>query len=246
MFIDTHCHIDLFDDPISTAQAYERSQTVCVMTTMLPSHYQMALPYLKPFRDVRPALGLHPLRVTEGYKEITLFADISRSVEFIGEIGLDLSTEGRKTKEEQLSVLRTILPAIRNGKFVTVHSRNAHQEVDNLLDEYHVGPVCFHYFIGGPNAAAELAAKGHYFSVNNRMMKNRHRSILDTVPRDRILVESDGPFLTKQPLAMIENVYDELSGIWHTDKFETEELIALNFSRCRTMGIEWGRAESAD
>jgi len=55
------------------------------------------------------------------------------------------------------------------------------------------------------------------------------------VPRDRILVESDGPFLTKRPLSMIEHVYNELSNIWHTDKVETEEIISLNFSRCRTI-----------
>jgi TatD DNase family protein len=234
MRVDTHCHIDLFDDPVATARAYESAQMSCVMTTMLPSHYQAALPHLKPFRAIRPALGMHPLRVTEGKNEIMMFVGLACSAECIGEIGLDLSTEGRRTKELQSAILRRILPVIGNDKFVTVHSRNAHDEVSSLLDECHVGPVCFHYFVGGPHAAARLAAKGHYFSVNSRMLRNKHRSTIDAVPRDRILVESDGPFLTKRPLAMIEHVYSELSKIWHTDEFETEELLALNFSRCRT------------
>ena len=235
MRVDTHCHIDLFDDPIATARAYESALTCCVMTTMLPSHYQAALPYLKPFRAVWPALGMHPLRVSEGKNEIMNFVDLASSAEYIGEIGLDLSSEGQSTKKMQLAILRSLLPVIRDRKFVTVHSRNAHDEVSSLLDEYHVGPVCFHYFIGGPQAAEGLAAKGNFFSVNSRMLKNKHRSIIDAVPRDRILVESDGPFLTKLPLSMIEQVYDELSKIWHLDKIETEEIIALNFSRCRTV-----------
>ena len=67
--------------------------------------------------------------------------------------------------------------AMPKGGIVTIHSRNAHYEVSSLLDEYHVGPVFFHYFIGGPHAAAELAAKGHFFSINNRMLMNKHRSI---------------------------------------------------------------------
>jgi TatD DNase family protein len=235
MRIDTHCHIDLFDDPIATARAYESVQMSCVMTTMLPSHYQAALPHLKPFRAIRPALGMHPLRVSEGKNEIKMFVDLACSAGCIGEIGLDLSADGQKTKKMQSDILRSILPAIGNHKFVTVHSRNANNEVSSLLDEYQVGPVCFHYFIGGPHAAAGLVAKGHFFSVNSCMLRNKHRSIIDAVPRDRILVESDGPFLTKRPLAMVEHVYDELGKIWHLDKFETEELLSLNFSRCRTI-----------
>lgn len=234
MLIDTHCHIDLFDDPISTAKAYERTQAICVMTTMLPSHYQMALPHLKLFRNIRPALGLHPLRVTEGYKEIMLFTDLSRSVQFIGEIGLDLSTEGKKNKDLQVDVLKRILPTLGCGKFVTVHSRNAHDELALLLDECHVRPVCFHYFIGGHLAAEELSRKGHYFSINHKMLASKHRAILDSVPKEQILVESDGPFLTKRPLAMVKKVYEELRNVWEINQNEIEELLTLNFKKCRT------------
>ena len=235
MRVDTHCHIDLFDDPIKTVQSYENTNTSCVMATMTPSHYQMALPHLNPYKKIMPALGMHPLRVHEGKKEIKMFIDFARSSDYIGEIGLDFSAEGKKTKEGQINVLRTILPALRDGKFITIHSRNAHEEVASLLDEYHIGPVCFHYFIGGPQAAAELAAKGHYFSINSSMLRNKHRYLADVVHHDHILVESDGPFLTKRPLTMVEHVYEELSNIWRTDKCVTEEIISLNFARCRTI-----------
>jgi TatD DNase family protein len=235
MRVDTHCHIDLFDDPIATARTYESAQTECVMVTMLPNHYQAALPHLEPFRTVRPALGMHPLRASEGKKEISMFINLVYSTEYIGEIGLDFSSEGRRTQKLQSDILRRILPVIGNGKFVTVHSRNAHDEVSSILDEYNFAPVCFHYFIGGPHAAEKLAAKGHYFSINHRMLLNKHRSTIDAVPRDRILIESDGPFLTEHPLLMIDRIYNELSKIWHTDKFETEDILALNFSKCRTI-----------
>ena len=234
MHVDTHCHIDLFDDPIATARAYESAQTDCVMATMLPSHYLAALPHLKPFRTIWPALGMHPLRTSDAKNEIEMFLDHVSSAEYVGEIGMDLSAEGRSTKKTQLSILRSVLPVIGTGKFVTIHSRQAHEEISSVLDEYSVSPVCFHYFIGGPHAAEELVTKGHYFSINHRMLRTKHRNLLDVVPRDRILVESDGPFLTKRPLAMIEHVYDDLGELWHTGKCETEELIALNFIRCRT------------
>lgn len=235
MRVDTHCHIDLFNDPIATARAYESEQTYCVMTTMLPSHYRAALPHLKPLRMVCPALGIHPLRASEGKNEIRVFLELVRSAECIGEIGIDLSVEGQKTQEMQSAILRRILPAIGGGKFVTVHSRHAHEQVASILDEFNVGPVSFHYFIGDQRAAQKLVDQGHYFSINHLMLKNKHRYLIDVVPQDRILVESDGPFLTKRPLAMIKHVYDELSKIWHTDMPETEEILAHNFNRCRTV-----------
>lgn len=74
--IDSHCHIDLFDDPIALIQEFERSHMCCVMTTMLPSHFQMALPHVKQFKNIFPALGLHPLRVQEGRIELDLFFEI--------------------------------------------------------------------------------------------------------------------------------------------------------------------------
>lgn len=234
MRVDSHCHIDLFDDPVAVAREYESTRTACVMTTMMPSHYQAALPHLKPFKMTLPALGMHPLRVSECDNEVTMFLDLARSAKCIGEIGLDLSADGQKTQEMQTVILRSILPVIGNGKFVTVHSRNAHEEVSSTLDEHGVGPVCFHYFIGGLIAAEKLVKKGHYFSINHRMLRNKHTRLIDVVPRNRIIVESDGPFLTKRPLAMLERVYNELSKVWQTDKFVTEELIALNFSKCRT------------
>ncbi len=234
MRIDTHCHIDLFANPVATAQAFASAQTGCVLATMLPSHYQAALPHVKPFRTIWPALGMHPLRASEGKSELSLFLDLVYSAECIGEIGMDLSAEGQETQDIQSGILKRILPAIGRGKFVTVHSRNAHEEVGYILDEYDVRPVCFHYFIGGPLAAEKLATKGHYFSINHRMLTNKHKSIVEAVPRDRILVESDAPFLTKRPLATIEHVYEDLSKTWNIEKQEAIELIYKNYTSCRT------------
>ena len=234
MRIDTHCHVDMFDDPIGMARAYEEAETVCVLTTILPSHYQAALPHLKPFPAIHPAIGIHPLRAREGRDEIGLFHNLSNSVEFIGEIGLDLSADGRKTGALQQENLRQILPVVAHGKFVTVHCRNAHNELSMLLDEYSVGPVCFHYFIGGPKDAAMLSERGHYFSVNHRMLSGKHQCIIDAISKSHILAETDGPFLTKRPLAALRKTYLSLSDAWGAPVSAVEEQLEKNFQACRT------------
>lgn len=234
MYIDTHCHIDLFDDPVTTVGVYQNASALCVMATMLPTHYQLALPHVKQYNSILPALGMHPLRASEGRHETGLFKSLASSVEWVGEIGLDFSKEGLKTKDIQLSNLGIILPSIANGKFVTVHSRNAHDEVLDILKEFNIGPVCFHYFIGGPRAAEKIAEMGHYFSINHRMLLGKHKYLLDLVPKERLLVESDGPFLTKKPLSMITHVYEELCKYWQLDKYEVTKIITQNFYGCRT------------
>ena len=234
MLIDAHCHLDLFHDPIAIVHTYENTPATCVLTTMLPSHYLSALPHLKRYKYILPAIGLHPLRAKEGLNEIALFADNVITTEYIGEIGLDLSGEGVKTKDIQNNVLKKILPMIGLNKYVSIHSRNAHEEIFTLLEEFNIGPVCFHYFTGGPAVAEKLAAKGHYFSVNHRMLKHERSNIINYISSDRILVESDGPFLTKRPLFMIEQVYNELSKVWKIDISETEKQVIKNFRMCRT------------
>lgn len=234
MLIDTHCHIDYFDDPVMIAKNYEANNLSCVMVSMLPSQYQMALPHLKSFSSIHPALGVHPLRAKEGRDEIHKFLDLVEQVEFVGEIGLDHSSEGKASKAIQEDVLDKILPSIGAGKFVSVHSRDAHKPLAEMLIKHSVGPVCFHYFIGGIDAALQLASAGHFFSVNLRMLKGRHRALLDHVSKEQILVESDGPYLTKRPVRAVQEVYALLGDVWGMREHAVVKLLADNFLRCRT------------
>jgi len=234
MMIDTHCHIDMFDDPIRIAKSYYRENTACVLTTMLPSHYHAALPHLQSFQGIYPALGMHPLRANEGQKEIGCFLNLAKTVAYIGEIGLDLSAEGLKTEKRQLTNLRQILPSVRHGKFVSVHSRDAHVELSLLLDEYSVGPVCFHYFTGNLDAASRIVGKGHFFSINHRMLTNKHLETINALPKTKILVETDGPFLTKRPLTMVRKMYDYLCESWGVSMNEVQAQLQANFEACRT------------
>ena len=127
-----------------------------------------------------------------------------------------------------------IAGSFSGGKFVSVHSRKAHQEIVKILEDEGLEPVCFHYFTGGGVEAKEIAEQGHFFSVNRRMLRGRHQDLIRELPKHRILVESDGPFLSKAPLSAVKDTYAQISKIWGMDFSRVETLISNNFENCRT------------
>ncbi len=232
--IDTHCHLDLHDDPVGLARKVEATQTMCVAVTMLPSHFRLGLPHLAPYKNVHAALGLHPLHVKEGECEIDEFVELSKTCDFIGEIGLDFSREGRETKSIQVEAFSRILNSVKGGKFVSVHSREAAKDLLQMLAKNKVGPICFHYFTAGPVVAAEGIEAGHFFSFNRRMLNGKHKALLDIIPRNRVLVESDAPFLTKNPITATKNTYALIAEHWKIPLSDVVKTIAQNFTSCRT------------
>ena len=94
MIIDTHCHFDMMSQPEAYIRQKELAGDIVIGMTNLPSHFEMGFPYVKEFRHIRLALGLHPLLATESKKEMPLFKRLVNQTSYIGEIGLDFSKEG--------------------------------------------------------------------------------------------------------------------------------------------------------
>lgn len=232
--IDTHCHIDLHDNPLEIISALKASEIECVATTMLPSHYRLGLPHLKQHKGIHPSLGLHPMRAREGKRELADFIILAETADYIGEIGLDFSREGNPTKNLQVENLAMILPSLKGGKFVSVHSRESVSALLTMLSDAGVAPVCFHYFTGGPMLAQEVIQAGHYFSFNHRMLNGRHKTLLNIVPQEKVLVESDSPFLSPPLVLAVYDSYLAIARQWGRSLQQTQEQISANFESCRT------------
>ncbi|WP_052573342.1 TatD family hydrolase [Haloferula sp. BvORR071] len=232
--IDTHCHIDLHDRPLDAISKFTSRQMECVSVTMLPSHYKLSLPHLEAYDNIHASLGLHPLRAREGKRELAQFIQLAKAAEYIGEIGLDFSRDGKSTRALQEEMFAEVLPSLKGGKFVSVHSRESAKKLLEMLSEARVAPVCFHYFTGAPSLAQEVIQAGHYMSFNLRMLTGRHKSLLSQVPAERVLIESDAPFLTESPHLAVANAYSTVAKHWGITLPEAEGLISRNFLRCRT------------
>jgi len=195
--IDAHCHIDAYADPYQTALMVDRARVLTIAVTNLPTDFARAYPHVRPLRYIRLALGLHPLLASAHVGQRDAFRTYLGRTSYVGEVGLDFSSEGQATRVEQIESFRFVLQLLRaHPKFVSVHSRRAESAVLDLVEQMPVGPVVFHWFGGSLSHLERLLSLGHYCSINPAMLRStRGRAIVERVPRDRVLTETDGPFV---------------------------------------------------
>jgi TatD DNase family protein len=236
--LDAHCHLDLYGDPSRTALEAETAGAFVVCVTNLPSAFLAAQPHIQRFKKIRLALGLHPLNAElHTDEELKRFKELVPRTSFIGEVGLDFSREGFATREKQLISFRFALKCLENkSKFVTIHSRHAESAVLDLLTEEYSRPVVFHWYSGTLNNLEVAIKCGHFFSVNPAMTGSKKgKTIIEQIPRDRVLTESDGPFINIENRqivpADIHIVERALAELWRTDSAVVRSSVMHNFQR---------------
>lgn len=234
--LDAHCHLDLYPDPSKIAAEAERAGVFTVFVTNLPSAFDLAYPHAVRFEKVRIAVGLHPLTADlHTQSELNRFRQLVQMTSFIGEIGLDFSRDGLPTREKQVRSFRFVLQSLENqARFVTIHSRQAEAAVLDLLEENYDHPVVFHWYSGSLNDLDLAVARGHFFSVNPSMIRiKKGRNLVERIPRDRILTESDGPFVSIGSRhvvpADVHLVERGLAEIWASEPSLVRKAVANNF-----------------
>lgn len=203
--IDTHCHFDIMSNPEAYIYAKEVIGDIVIGMTNLPSHFCIGEPHLRSFKHVRLALGLHPLLAADKQNELQIFKNNIEKTSYIGEIGLDFSKSGISTKEIQISVLRKILSELKGKKkIVSVHSRKAERELLDLLCEYNIKNVIFHWYSGPIGLIPSILSCGYYFSINESMTLSKNgQKIIENIPKSRILTETDAPYNSKTDIVKV-------------------------------------------
>ena len=196
MIIDTHCHYDMMENPENYIDQVEKMENIVIGMTNLPSHFDMGYEHIRKYNKVRLALGFHPQLVEENRNELFLFAKYLDRTSYVGEIGLDFSSDYISTKDSQISCLKYILEVLQGkNKIISVHSRCAEKELFSLLLNYNIKNVIFHWYSGPLSLIPDIISKGYYFSINEAMtLSASGRKIIEKIPTERILTESDAPF----------------------------------------------------
>lgn len=235
--IDAHCHLDAYRDPYAVAVQTDRDHVLTIAVTNLPSKFGLAYPHVRPLRSIRLAVGMHPLQAEQHAAERERFAACMKLTSFVGEVGLDLSTEGRATRDLQVDSFRYVLGLVhQQPKFLSIHSRRAEAMVLDLLEEVSVTPTAFHWYTGSRSNLDRLIAAGHYCSVNPAMIRSAAgRTVIERLPADRVLTETDGPHVQiggrpAMPfdVALVEKF---LADCWRKSRSEVAHQVRSNLLR---------------
>jgi TatD DNase family protein len=213
MLVDSHCHLDTFDDaeiPEVIARAreagVERMVTIGVRADQSAAVQSLA----ERFPEVWGTVGVHPQRVGEAplptVAELLALADHPRVVG-LGESGLDYFYDKAPREVQREGFRRHIRAAQVSALPLVVHARDADDDIRAILeDEHRAGgpfPFVLHCFSSGRALAEAAVRMGGYVSFSGILtFRNGEaiRAVAADLPEDRLLVETDSPYLAPVPL----------------------------------------------
>ena len=209
MLVDSHCHLDFPDFAAEREAIVVRARSAGVETMLTIGtrldEFDAVRAIAEAYREIWCSVGVHPHEAKD-YAELVPQQLVALAahpkVVGIGETGLDFHYD-LSPRDIQERVFRTHIAASREtGLPLIVHAREADREVAGILDEERPPPGVMHCFSSGRALAEAAVALGFYISISGIVtFRNAEelRAIVRDVPLDRLLVETDAPYLAPVP-----------------------------------------------
>lgn len=246
MLIDSHAHIDdeRFDadrdEVVARALAAGVSLIINIGADMASSARSVAL--AEKYQEIYAAVGMHPhdakdMQETD-YAQLEHWTNHPRVVA-IGEIGLDYHYDLSPRPVQKEVFLRQLDLARKTGKPFIIHEREAHADTLEIIRTAARDlKGVFHCFSGSVETAREYLNMGFYISVAGPVTfskSGKTKEVAKFVPLDRLLVETDSPYLTPQPLrgrrnepANVRLVAEEIANLRNVSIEELANATAAN------------------
>ena len=209
MLVDSHCHLDFPDFAAEREAIVARARSAGVETMLTIAtrldEFDAVRAIAEAHNEIWCSVGVHPHEAKDHTallpQQLVALAAHPKVVG-IGETGLDFHYD-LSPRDIQERVFRTHIGASREtGLPLIVHAREADGEVADILDEERPPPGVMHCFSSGRALAEAALALGFYISVSGLVtFRNAEelRAIVRDVPLDRLLVETDAPYLAPVP-----------------------------------------------
>ena len=211
--IDTHSHLFLEEFLEDLPQVIERARAVGITHIFMPNIDSTTIDAMLSVCNTYkgycfPMIGLHPTSVNADYeRELEFVArelESSREYVAIGEVGMDLYWDKTFLKEQQTVLDRQINWALEYELPVVIHCRDAFDYIYKVLEPYKNTPLkgIFHSFTGSAEEAARiLEFSGFSIGINGvvTFKKSHLAEVLLEIPLEKIVLETDSPYLTPVP-----------------------------------------------
>ncbi|MBS7527129.1 TatD family hydrolase [Fusibacter paucivorans] len=201
MLYDMHCHLDLMPKMKGIIHESVGTNFGIMAVTTTPQAYTQEVDFCKNAPNIKVAVGLHPQLIEDRHNELSIVLFYLQKAKYIGEIGLDFNREYVSSKAKQIEVFSSITKECSKigGKVLSIHSVKAAAAVIDILSLHRTteNNICIlHWFTGNESDLKRAIDLGCYFSINSKMLSTSGgKRVIQSVPEDRILVETDAPFI---------------------------------------------------
>ena len=247
--IDSHCHLDhdSFNDNLN--QIILRSKEIGITKMLTICTNLKSFENIKKIINIDPIIygtfGIHPHDADEylvSKTDIIENTKISKKIIGIGETGLDFYYNNSDRKNQIKSFENHIEACIETDLPLIVHSRNAESDTFNILNHFknYNNKILMHCFTGSYEFAKKLMDLNSYFSASGIItFKNSSdlRSTFANIPKDKLIVETDSPFLAPIPMrgksnepSYIKYTLEKLAEIKECTFEEMDKITTFNFN----------------
>ncbi|HWL95267.1 MAG TPA: TatD family hydrolase [Phycisphaerae bacterium] len=225
MLIDSHCHLtsaglyERVDDVLHRAAEAGVLECITIATGLDDAKRALELSDSKP--NVHVVAGIHPHeaeKVGKRWDEELKTVVAQPDVYALGEMGLDYHYDFSDRASQAAVFRRQLEIATDVRKPVVIHCREAHDDVMRTLHEFPLlVNVVFHCFTGARREAEEILAAGYWLSLTGVVTFKKSaklREVAKMLPADRIMVETDSPYLSPEPVRSMRP--NEPANVVHT------------------------------
>ena len=248
--IDSHCHLDhesifsSFNEILKRSKEVGIEKLLSICTT--DDGFSNILNLVNKDSIIYGTYGIHP-HEAKNFKisknEIIKKVNSNKKIIGVGETGLDFYYNNSSKTEQINSFLNHINAAIELDVPLIIHSRNAENEILNILSEFINSKlkILMHCFTGSETFANNLLKFNSYFSASGIItFKNSTdlQNTFKTIPLDRLLIETDSPFLSPDPFrgkrnepSFIIHILKKLASIKQIDTNKLDTITTNNFNK---------------
>jgi TatD DNase family protein len=241
--IDTHAHLaDRFSADRKTIVADSKSVGVKAIvlsaSSMIDSEDNLKIAKDYP-EFLYPSIGVHPQEKEINIAKMEKWLSTEKNVVAIGECGLEFYGEHDPLLQEKIFRQQIDL-ATKYNKPLIVHSREAIDKTIEILDEYPRALGVIHCYTGGKKRIKRVLELGRWYMGidGNLTYESGLVEVVKNIPKDRLVLETDSPFLAPVPHrgeecqpAYVKYVYEKVAQIWKMGCEETEKIIDENANK---------------